>query len=94
MPVGKTTANLKLRSGPGMNFEPPIDYLEPDTLLEIVGEEGDWLKVRVPAKDFKEGYVGKQYVEIQQGDETPKKVTGTAREDDDYSNLSKSRNLG
>jgi uncharacterized protein YgiM (DUF1202 family) len=59
---GKTTGNLKLRSGPGMEYEPPIAYLKPDTELEIVEELENWLKVKVEGK---EGYVGKKYVEIQ-----------------------------
>lgn len=58
---GKTTGNLKMRSGPGMQFEPPIAYLVPDTALEILGEEGDWWKVRAQGK---EGYVGKKYVAV------------------------------
>jgi hypothetical protein len=58
---GKTTGNLKMRSGPGMQFDPPIAYLVPDTALEILGEEGDWWKVRAGGK---EGYVGKKYVAV------------------------------
>jgi hypothetical protein len=65
---GKTTGNLKVRSGPGMEFEPPIAYLEPGTALEILGEEGDWLKVRVQGK---EGYVGRKYVEFAPEAPTP-----------------------
>ena len=63
--TGKTTGNLKMRSGPGMQFEPPIAYLVPDTQLEIIDEQGDWLHVRAAGK---EGYVGRKYVEIK---ETP-----------------------
>jgi hypothetical protein len=58
---GKTTGNLKLRSGPGMQYDPPLAFLVPDTPLEILGEEGDWWKVRVGGK---EGYVGKKYVAV------------------------------
>ena len=58
---GKTTGNLKMRSGPGTQFEPPIAFLVPDTDLEILGEEGDWWKVRAAGK---EGYVGKKYVAV------------------------------
>jgi hypothetical protein len=58
---GKTTGNLKLRSGPGMQYEPPLAYLVPDTALEILGEEGEWWKVRVGGK---EGFVGKKYVAV------------------------------
>ena len=59
--TGKTTGNLKMRSGPGMEFEPPIAFLVPDTELEILGEQGEWWKVRHAGK---EGYVGKKYVAI------------------------------
>jgi hypothetical protein len=59
--MGKTTGNLKMRSGPGMEFEPPIAFLVPDTELEILGEQGDWWKVRHGGK---EGYVGKKYVAV------------------------------
>lgn len=58
---GKTTGNLKMRSGPGMEFEPPITFLVPNTELEILGEQGDWWKVRHAGK---EGYVGKKYVAV------------------------------
>lgn len=59
--TGKTTGNLKLRSGPGMQFEPPLAFLEPNTALEVLGDDGDWLHVRVGGQ---EGYVGKKYVEV------------------------------
>ena len=59
--TGKTTGNLKMRSGPGLQFEPPIAFLVPDTQLEILAEQGDWLHVRAAGQ---EGYVGRKYVEI------------------------------
>jgi hypothetical protein len=59
--TGVMTGNLKLRSGLGMEFEPPLDYLVPGTSLEILDEQGAWLHVRVKGK---EGYVGSKYVEI------------------------------
>lgn len=59
--IGKTTGNLKMRSGPGMQYEPPIAYLVPDTQLEILEDLGDWLHVKA---DGKEGYVGQKYVAI------------------------------
>lgn len=59
--LGKTTGNLKMRSGPGMEYEPPIAYLTPDTELEILEELGDWFKVKAAGK---EGYVGHKYVAI------------------------------
>ena len=63
--TGKTTGNLKMRSGPGMEFEPPIAFLVPDTELEILGEQGDWWKVRHGGK---EGFVGKKYVAVSEAD--------------------------
>lgn len=78
--TGKTTGNLKLRSGPGMQFEPPIGFLEPDTELEILGEEGeDWLHVRVQGK---EGYVGRKYVAIQAAPEAGSAPGGMTKRDD------------
>ncbi len=60
--MGVTTGNLKLRSGPGMQYEPPLDYLIPNTEMEILEEVGaDWLHVKVGGK---EGYVGRKYVDI------------------------------
>lgn len=59
--TGVTTGNLKMRSGPGMEFEPPIAFLEPNTPLEILDETGDWLHVKAVGK---EGYVGRKYVSI------------------------------
>lgn len=38
---GKTTGNLKLRAGPGMQYEPPLAFLVPDTALEILGEAAE-----------------------------------------------------
>src|SRR5215510_268696 len=70
--TGKTTGNLKMRSGPGMEFEPPIAFLVPDTELEILGEQGDWWKVRHGGK---EGYVGKKYVAVSETETPAKEVT-------------------
>ena len=62
--TGVLTGSVKLRSGPGMEFEPPLAFLEPKTTLEILDEKGDWLHVRVQGK---EGYVGRKYVTITEG---------------------------
>jgi uncharacterized protein YraI len=62
--TGVVTGNVKLRSGPGTEFEPPLAYLEPKTTLEILDEKGDWLHVKVQGK---EGYVGRKYVTITEG---------------------------
>jgi hypothetical protein len=78
---GKTTGNLKMRSGPGMQFDPPIAYLVPDTPLEILGEEGDWWKVRAQGK---EGYVGKKYVAVTEAPAEPaKEASATTSKADD-----------
>ena len=61
--IGITTGNLKLRSGPGMQYEPPLDFLVPGIQLEILDEQGDWLHVKVQGK---EGYVGRTYVDIKE----------------------------
>ena len=58
---GTTTANVKMRSGPGMQFEPPIAFLEPNTEVEVLGQEGEWLHVSFKGK---EGYIGQAYVKV------------------------------
>ena len=60
---GTTTGNVKMRSGPGMQFEPPIAFLEPNTEVEVLGEEGEWLHVRFKGK---EGYIGHKYVKVEE----------------------------
>jgi len=72
--IGFTTGNLKLRSGPGMEYEPPMAYLKPETKLEILEELENWLKVTVEGK---EGYVGKKYVRIE---EAPKTTASTPKD--------------
>lgn len=69
--IGRTTGNLKVRSGPGMEYNPPIAFLEPDTEIEILEDLGDWLHVLAPGwgGQVKEGYVGSDYVEILGDDE-------------------------
>jgi uncharacterized protein YraI len=64
--IGRATGNLKVRSGPGMQYEPPIAYLTPGTEIEILNDYGDWLHVLAPGwgGQVKEGYVGSRYVEI------------------------------
>jgi uncharacterized protein YraI len=60
---GTTTGNVKMRSGPGMQFEPPIAFLEPKTEVEVLGQEGEWLHVRFKGK---EGYIGHEYVKVEE----------------------------
>jgi hypothetical protein len=59
--IGVVTEGLKLRSGPGEEFDPPIGWLKTGDKLEILEELEFWLKVKVEGK---EGYVGKKYVKI------------------------------
>ena len=59
--MGVVTESLKLRSGPGEEYDPPIGWLKADTKLEILEELEFWLKVKVEGK---EGYVGKKYVKF------------------------------
>ncbi len=60
---GKVTGNVKMRSGPGMQFEPPIAFLEPNTEVEVLGQEGEWLHVSFKGK---EGYIGHEYVKVEE----------------------------
>jgi len=59
--VGVVTEGLKLRSGPGEEFDPPIGWLKTGDKLDILEELEYWLKVKFEGK---EGYVGKKYVKI------------------------------
>ena len=59
--VGVVTEGLKLRSGPGEEFDPPIGWLKTGDKLDILEELEYWLKVNFEGK---EGYVGKKYVKI------------------------------
>ncbi|TYO99323.1 SH3 domain protein [Geothermobacter ehrlichii] len=59
---------LTLRSAPTAEYE-ILDHLKTDTRVEILGEEGKFLRVRTT--DGKEGYVLRQYIT----DRTPKKFT-------------------
>jgi len=69
---GLTTGNVKLRTGPGTEFEPPIAFVETNTTLEILEEQEHWLKVRVKVKDVeKEGYVTSKYVKATGAEAAP-----------------------
>jgi hypothetical protein len=59
--IGIVTEGLKLRSGPGEEFDPPIGWLKTGDKLDILEELEFWLKVKFEGK---EGYVGKKYVKI------------------------------
>ncbi len=46
-----------------MQFEPPVAFLEPNTEVEVLAEEGEWLHVRFKGK---EGYIGHNYVKVEE----------------------------
>jgi hypothetical protein len=56
--MGTTTSAVKLRAGPGTNFN-VLAFLLPKTQIEVLGQEGDWLKVKAGGK---EGYVSRNFV--------------------------------
>ena len=58
--------NLNLRAGPAITYL-IIDILYPGTVLEVIGEEGEWLKVVSPEQ--KEGWVHGDFVEIYSEDD-------------------------
>ena len=53
--------NLNLRDGPAITYL-IIDVLSSGTVLEVIGEEGEWLNVITP--DEQEGWVHGDYVKI------------------------------
>ncbi len=53
--------NLNLRDGPAITYL-IIDILSSGTVLEVIDEEGEWLKVITP--DQKEGWVHGDFVEL------------------------------
>ncbi len=52
-------SQLNVRTGAGMNYE-IIDHLSPGEEVSVIGMDGDWYKVNVPAKT---GYVHSDYLE-------------------------------
>ena len=57
---GKTTTNLRLRAGPGVDH-PTLAFLLPNKNLEILGEQGAWLRVVAAGR---EGFVARRYVAL------------------------------
>src|SRR3970040_505755 len=57
---GTTTAAVNLRSGPGTTSA-RLTALVPGTALTVLGQQGDWLQVKVGPQ---EGYVHKNYVTV------------------------------
>ena len=61
--IGIVTTNggrLNVRSGGGMDYE-ILDQLLPGEQVEVIEDEGDWVKIIVPEKT---GYVYKEYLRI------------------------------
>lgn len=61
--TGIVTTNggrLNVRSGGGMDYE-ILDQLLPGEQVEVIEDDGDWVKIIVPAKT---GYVYKEYLRI------------------------------
>lgn len=56
--TGITTTDLRLRSGPGTEFS-IVSVLKPKTKLEILDEQGEWLRVKAGSK---EGFVSRNFV--------------------------------
>ena len=58
MTTATTTTGLNLRTGPGTQFS-VIQVLPPQTVCEVVAQQGDWIHVRVLGQ---EGFVNKNFV--------------------------------
>ena len=58
MTTATTTTGLNLRTGPGTQF-PVIQVLPPQTVCEVLAQQGDWINVRVLGQ---EGFVNKNFV--------------------------------
>ncbi len=56
--TGATTANVNFRTGPGTQHS-VITTLKPQTPVEVIQEQGDWLKVRALGR---EGFVSRKFV--------------------------------
>ena len=53
-------SRLNVRTGAGMDYE-VIDQLRPGEQVSVIGTEGDWYQITVPAKT---GYVHSDYLEV------------------------------
>ena len=58
MTTATTTTGLNLRSGPGTQFS-VIEVLPPQTVCEVLAQQGDWINVRVQGQ---EGFVHRNFV--------------------------------
>jgi hypothetical protein len=59
--TGTTTANVNFRTGPGTQHS-IITTLKPQTPVELIQEQGDWLKVRAVNR---EGFISRKFVHVQ-----------------------------
>lgn len=59
-PTATTLGHLNLRPGPGIQFG-VLQTVPPDTQLQVLAEEGDWVRVQV---DGRQGYVHRDYVKL------------------------------
>ncbi|MEP7357423.1 MAG: SH3 domain-containing protein, partial [Anaerolineales bacterium] len=67
MTTAKTTVNLNLRQGPGTEFT-ILALLPPETVCEVLGEQGDWLNVKLAGL---EGWVHRSFVLLADQGVTP-----------------------
>lgn len=80
-----TTETLNLRKEPSTSSA-KLELLNEGDEVKIISEEGNWYKVQF--KD-KEGYVSKDYVAIEDGQEIPQEPTSTPSEPEDSNNTNK-----
>ncbi|MBI3960308.1 MAG: DUF3380 domain-containing protein [Chloroflexi bacterium] len=59
-PIALTFGHLNLRPGPGVQYG-VLQTVPPDTQLQVLGEEGDWVRVQT---DGRQGYVHRDYVKL------------------------------
>lgn len=80
-----TTETLNLRKEPSTSSA-KLELLNEGDEVKIISEEGNWYKVQF--KD-KEGYVSKDYVAIEDGQEVPQEPTSTQNKPEDSNNTDK-----
>lgn len=80
-----TTETLNLRKEPSTSSV-KLELLNEGDEVKIISEEGNWYKVQY--KD-KEGYVSKDYVAIEDGQDIPQEPTSTQNKPEDSNNTDK-----
>ena len=70
-----TTADVTLRAGPGTNH-PVITTLPKGIKIDVVGKEGEWLKVESKHGD-KPGYIEERFARLESTAKTPASKTAT-----------------